>query len=128
MSILGFVFGGGGAVTALVVLYKAGVEKESLAIKNLREVIEEIKSNSLEYKKETDEKIDKLEKKNDNLEKKLVDMEAKNDIKDKAIAKGIRCDYPPNDKACPVLMFMDEAEKEKRADAQTSQFGIGREY
>lgn len=110
MSILGFVFGGGGAVTALVVLYKAGVEKESLAIKNLREVIEEIKSNSLEYKKETDEKIDKLEKK-------LVDMEAKNDIKDKAIAKGIRCDYPPNDKSCPVLMFMDEAEKEKRADA-----------
>lgn len=109
LSILGIIFGGGGAITVGVAVYKASTEKESLAIKNLREVIEEIKSNSSEYKKETDEKIEKLEKK-------VTEMEMKNEIKDKAIAKGIRCNYPPNEKSCPVLLFMDDTEKRK-ADA-----------
>lgn len=110
INLITTIFGGGGIITVGIMLYKASTEKESLAIKNLREVIEEIKSNSSEYKKENDEKITRLEET-------VLEMKRENEIKDRAIARGIRCEFPPAQKSCPVLMFMDEENKEKKTDA-----------
>lgn len=102
--IISLVFGSGGLLTGIAGWLKARPEKISFEIKNLREVIEEIKKNNVEYKAETKEEID-------DLQKKISALELKDDIKSKAISKWLTCNHVPRDSTCPVADFMDSAEK-----------------
>lgn len=100
-SIGTLLIGGGGIYS----WYKARPEKLSFEIKNLRDVIEEIKSNRLadkaEYetnRKKTDAKIEELETRNDMLEK--------------AVRQWLKCRFIPVDSNCPVAEFLDKEEEE----------------
>ena len=49
-TILNYIIGGGGLLTFALSAYKARPEKVSFEIKNLRELVEEIKTNAKEEK------------------------------------------------------------------------------
>lgn len=102
-TILNYIIGGGGLLTFTLSVYKARPEKVSFEIKNLRELVEEIKTNAKEEKIEYEEKMSKLERKVDELE-------LKDEIKSRAIAQYLRCSYPPTDKECPVAVFINRSE------------------
>ena len=108
------ILGGSGIVGAIYKLFTMRVNKESLVIDNLKQIINEVKENHKEYKQETDEKFDKLEKK-------IATMEMKDQLQQRAISKGYRCPFPPDGKECPVTCVVDsvckilEENKNKKA-------------
>lgn len=96
--------GSGGAIYGFIAAYKAQPEKVSYEIKNLRELIEEIKRNRDEDKKENREEIERL-----NL--KIGKLELNDDIKSRAISKWLTCHFIPRESNCPVAEFIENAEK-----------------
>lgn len=102
-NLLMLIFGGGGALAGLATWSKARPEKISYEIKNMREIIEELKTNRIEDKKEAAE--DKAK-----LEKRLSQMEERNNILEKSIQQFIKCRYLPADGICPVADFVDRSE------------------
>lgn len=95
-EIIGCVLGGSGIVGGIYSIFTMRVKKEGLVIDNLKQVINEIKEHHKEYKKETDEKFDKLEKE-------IAVVKAQNDFRGLAISKGYRCPFPPKEGTCPVI-------------------------
>ena len=99
-EIIGYLLGGSGIVGGVYSVFTMRVKKEGIVIDNLKQVIDEIKEHHKEYKQETDDKFDKLEKK-------ILVVEAKNEFQATAINKGYRCPFPPKEKSCPVIDTMD---------------------
>lgn len=99
-EIITYILGGSGVVGGIYSIVTMRVKKEGIVIENLKQVIDEVKEHHAEYKKETDEKFDKLEKK-------IIKMEAKDELQIKAINKGYRCPFPPKEKTCPVTDAID---------------------
>jgi len=93
--------GGGGIVSGVYTMFTAKVKKEGIIIENLKQIIDEVKKNHKEYKTETDEKFT-------NLELKISKMEIKDEIQQRAINKGYRCQFTPTNKICPVTEIMDK--------------------
>lgn len=89
--------------TGIYGLYKARPEKISYEIKNLREVIEILK---------TERKEDKQEalKERQALERRLGEIEITNSVLQKAIQQWVGCAHLPKDGSCPVASFVNEAE------------------
>ena len=96
--------GGIGGVGGIYTLFTMKLNKEGLAIKNLKEVIEEMKNNHSEYKTNTDNEIADIK-----LE--LSIMKKDNELKTMAINKGYRCPFPPRETECPVTKTMDASIK-----------------
>lgn len=96
--------GSGGLISTLVTLAKARPEKISYEIKNLREVIEEMKQSRLEDRKTAleDKKV---------LEKRISQLESSNTIFRKAIEQYIKCRYIPQEGVCPITDFMNKSEE-----------------
>lgn len=94
-EIIGIIVGGGGVITAMITLYNARPQKDALVIENMKQVIKELREQYDEYKRDNEERFDKLEAK-------VLKMEERNNIKQNAINKGYRCSYVPQDKKCPV--------------------------
>lgn len=85
--------------------YKARPEKLSFEIKNLRDVIEEVKKNRLEDKKEYDEYRQKTDAK--------IEAQAeRNDLLEKSVRQWLKCRFIPTDSNCPVAEFLDKSEEE----------------
>lgn len=100
--------GSGGVVTGIYKLLTMKQDKESLIIQNLSKIIDEVRENHEQYKKETDEKIDKLNMK-------IERMEIKDAFQMRAINKAYRCKLSKCDADCPVLIEMEEI-KDKAFD------------
>lgn len=99
-----------GGVGGIIAIYKARPEKESIIVKNMREMLdeahnlyEEMKSERNEvrrefdeYKDETDNRFEKVEDKLDRTENTVTKLEG-------AINRGYGCRYPDNPSDCPVI-------------------------
>lgn len=98
--------------TGIYGLYKARPEKISYEIKNLREVIEILKTEREEDKQEA-------LKERQALERRLGEIEITNSVLQKAIQQWVGCVHLPKGDACPVASFVDEAENliQKRVEA-----------
>ena len=98
--------------TGIYGLYKARPEKISYEIKNLREVIEILKTEREEDKQEA-------LKERQALERRLGEIEITNSVLQKAIQQWVGCVHLPKGSACPVASFVDEAENliQKRVEA-----------
>lgn len=98
--------------TGIYGLYKARPEKISYEIKNLREVIEVLKTEREEDKQEA-------LKERQALERRLGEIEITNSVLQKAIQQWVVCVHLPKGGACPVASFVDEAENliQKRVEA-----------
>lgn len=98
--------------TGIYGLYKARPEKISYEIKNLREVIEILKTEREEDKQEA-------LKERQALERRLGEIEITNSVLQKAIKQWVGCVHLPKGGACPVASFVDEAENliQKRVEA-----------
>lgn len=101
-EVMGYLLGGSGIVGGIYSIFTMRVKKEGMVIENLKQVIDEVKEHHIEYKKETDEKFDKIEKK-------VAKMELKDELQTAAINKGYRCPFPPRDKNCPVTEIIDRS-------------------
>lgn len=88
--------------TGIYGLYKARPEKISYEIKNLREVIEILKTEREEDKQEA-------LKERQALERRLGEIEITNSVLQKAIQQWVGCVHLPKGGACPVASFVDEA-------------------
>lgn len=102
-NIIMLIFGSGGILTGLASWFRARPEKMSYEIKNLRDVIEEVKKNRVEDKAELEEKLDKQDKK-------IEILELKDDVKTKAIAQWLKCHFIPQNDNCPVASYIEKAE------------------
>lgn len=98
--------------TGIYGLYKAGPEKISYEIKNLREVIEILRTEREEDKQEA-------LKERQALERRLGEIEITNYVLQEAIQQWVGCVHLPKGGACPVASFVDEAENliQKRVEA-----------
>lgn len=96
--------GSGGAIYSFIAAYKAQPEKVSYEIKNLRELIEEIKKNRNEDKAENKAEVEALKRK-------IGELELKDDIKSRAISQWLKCHFIPRDSNCPVAEFINDSEK-----------------
>lgn len=104
VNIIAIVFGGSGILTGWAAWRKSRPEKISYEIKNLRDIIEEIKKTRTEDKIEVEEKMDKQEKK-------IQELELRDDVKSRAISQWMKCHFIPSDNNCPVAEFLDSSEK-----------------
>lgn len=104
ISIAALIFGGGGFLSAIITWRKAKPEKVSYEIKNLRDVIEEIKKNREEDKAESEQKMDKQDRK-------IQELEIRDNLKSKAISQWMKCHFIPREENCPVAEFIDKSEK-----------------
>lgn len=104
ISLAAMVFGGGGFLSAVVTWRKAKPEKVSYEIKNLREVIDEVKKTREEDKKEA-------EKKMDSQDRKIQELEIRDNIKSRAISQWMKCHFIPREENCPVAEFIESSEK-----------------
>lgn len=84
--------------------YKARPEKLSFEIKNLRDIIEEVKSNRLADKAEYE-----ADKKKTSI--RIDELESRNDLLEKSVRQWLKCRFIPNDSNCPVAEFLDKNEK-----------------
>lgn len=115
LSILSVILGGGvggGIIGGIISLYNAKAKKNTIEIENLRKVIDEgqeeranIRQQHQEYMKQTDAKIDRLEKKIEYSDK-------RNAIKMRAINSAYRCKLPEKTEDCPVLKTLDKESKD----------------
>lgn len=106
------IFGSGGVITLGIAVFKARPEKISYEIKNLREVIEILKTEREEDKQEA-------LKERQALERRLGEIEITNSVLQKAIQQWVGCVHLPKGGACPVASFVDEAGNliQKRVEA-----------
>lgn len=103
-NILMLIFGSGGAIAGVSSWIKTRPEKISYEIKNLREVIDEVKENREEDKKEYEN--NKLK-----LERRLGEMEIRNSVLEKSIQQWFKCHHLPQNGICPVADFVDKSEE-----------------
>ena len=110
-NILMLIFGSGGAIAGVSSWIKTRPEKISYEIKNLREVIDEVKENREEDKKEYEN--NKL-----TLERRLGEMEIRNSVLEESIQQWLKCHHLPQNGICPVADFVDKSEEliKKRVD------------
>lgn len=110
-NILMLIFGSSGALAGVSSWIKTRPEKISYEIKNLREVIDEVKENREEDKKEYEN--NKLK-----LERRLGEMEIRNSVLEKSIQQWFKCRHLPQNGICPVADFVDKSEEliKKRVD------------
>lgn len=108
LSILAVIFGGGGLIGGGISIYNAKAKKNSLEIENFKKLFDEaqeerenIRQQHQDYMKQTDEKIDRLEKRIDYSDK-------RNAIKMRAINSAYRCTLPKDTKECPVLRTLNK--------------------
>lgn len=124
-NILALIVGALGGVGGLISIYKARPEKESIVVKNMKEMLDEahklfdgikkerdsIIAEFDSYKKETDAKFVSFEKRLNDAENETLGLRA-------VILRGYACKYPDNPELCPVLM---EYEKKHQCDACVNQ-------
>lgn len=101
-EIVGYILGGSGIIGGVYSIFTMRVKKEGIVIENLKQVIDEIKENHAEYKKENDEKFQVLDKK-------ITKMEIKEKIFTMATNKGYRCPFVPKESNCPVTEILDKS-------------------
>lgn len=107
-NILILILGGVGGTGGIISLYTAKAKKDSMEIDNFKKLFDEaqeerenIRKQHLDYMKQTDEKILKLEQKIDFSDK-------RNAIKMRAINSAYRCKLPENTEDCPVLKTLNQ--------------------
>lgn len=112
LSILAIIFGGGGIISGGISIYNAKAKKNSVEIDNFKKMFDEaqeeranIRQQHQDYMRQTDEKIDRLEKKIEYSDK-------KNAIKMRAINSAYRCKLPEKTEDCPVLKTLDKESKD----------------
>lgn len=108
LSILAVIFGGGGLIGGGISIYNAKAKKNSVEIENFKKLFDEaqeerenIRQQHQDYMKQTDAKIDKLEKRIDYSDK-------RNAIKMRAINSAYRCKLPEKVDDCPVLKTLNK--------------------
>lgn len=106
-NILILILGGVGGTGGIISLYTAKEKKDSMEIDNFKKLFDEaqeerasIRQQHQDYMKQTDEKIDGLEKRIDYSDK-------RNAIKMRAINSAYRCTFPKDTKDCPVLRTLN---------------------
>lgn len=121
-EILPMIFGGaagGGIIAGIIKLYTAKSTKNTIDVDNFKKIFdeaqelyttefkrmkeerEEAKKSSEEYRKTTDEKIDRMLKE-------MQSMQKTNNIKLRAINSAYRCGLPVKIEDCPVLKTLNE--------------------
>lgn len=90
-----------GGSGGLLSWYNAKTNRDSIAIKNVREVIDEMKEHHCEYRAFTESKFEKLEKK-------ISALELKNDMNKNIIHQSYACRLPPAGGKCPVVEANDK--------------------
>ena len=124
-NILALIVGALGGVGGLISIYKARPEKESIVVKNMKEMLDEahklfdeikqerdaISNEFSEYKTETDAKFISFETRLNAAESETLGLKA-------TILRGYACKYPDKPELCPVLM---EYEKKHHCDACVNQ-------
>lgn len=107
-SILTIVFGGGGIIAGGISIYTAKAKKSTIEIENFKKLFDEaqeerenIRQQHQDYMKQTDAKIERLEKKIDYSDK-------RNAIKMRAINSAYRCKLPEKTEDCPVLKTLNQ--------------------
>lgn len=107
-NIIVLILGGVGGTGGLISLYTAKAKKSSMEIDNFKKLFDEaqeerenIRQQHLDYMKQTDEKILKLEQKIDFSDK-------RNAIKMRAINSAYRCKLPEKTEDCPVLQTLNQ--------------------
>lgn len=112
LSILAIIFGGGGIISGGISIYNAKAKKNSVEIDNFKKMFDEaqeeranIRQQHQDYMRQTDEKINRLEKKIEYSDK-------RNAIKMRAINSAYRCKLPEKTEDCPVLKTLDKESKD----------------
>ena len=119
-NILALIVGALGGVGGLISIYKARPEKESIVVKNMKEMLDEahklfdeikqerdsISTEFSEYKTETDAKFISFESRLNAAESETLGLKA-------TILRGYACKYPDSPELCPVLQ---EYEKKHLCD------------
>ena len=107
-NILVLILGGVGGTGGLISLYTAKAKKDSMEIDNFKKLFDEaqeeranIRQQHIDYMRQTDEKIMKLEQKIDFSDK-------RNAIKMRAINSAYRCKLPEKTEDCPVLQTLNQ--------------------
>lgn len=100
---IGSIGGLGGIIGALISIYNAKSNKETIDIKNLKEIVEEynklyteVSEDYKKYKEDTMNYISEFKDRFNKMDVRLKKIE-------KVVLSGYKCPYPPKDKTCPIV-------------------------
>lgn len=100
---IGSIGGLGGIIGASISIYNAKSNKETIDIKNLKEIVDEYyklyKEVSDDYKKYKEDTMNYISEFKDRFNK----MDIRLQKIERVVLVGYKCPYPPKDKTCPIV-------------------------